>query len=510
MTFSDPFPLQEIKEIRRRERLVAIDHQRDAYVTYPFSQTNNLITLLWYLLRQATPHMIDASLSPSGLLPWERHALEDTIATYETLGSEMEMETGEVDGRVHGVTRLKGRMHTREIVRRYQELLHGYDSLAFLCKIHVAGPAQIGSSVIDVVGTELSGLPTYNGQNGTIGSGGYEVVSPLTTSDFQHAVENLRFGEHTQWDYSLAPKDLERLRQLYCIDEASCIFRIPIPAEEGLPGVEIQHVKYAPLPAILPTEGIVLGEGLYASMHQPARVMIKDDDRRRHMYIVGRTGTGKSTLLMQMAVADIVRGSGVCVVDPHGELIGDILLRIPPHRAEDVLLFDPSDTEHPIGLNMLETHSEQEIHLVVNEIIGLMYKLYDPNRTGIIGPRFEHAVRNAMLTVMSEPGNTLIEVVRILTQSRYLQSLLPKVTDPLVRSYWLDQIPQTADFHRSEVLDYIVSKFGRFVTNRLIRNIIGQSHSTFDFREIMDKKKILLVNLSKGKIGAENSTFLGS
>jgi len=138
-----------------------------------------------------------------------------------------------------------------------------------------------------------------------------------------------------------------------------------------------------------------------------------------------------------------------------------------------------------------------------------MYKLYDPHKTGIIGPRFEHAIRNAMLTVMSDPGNTFIEVVRVLTDSKYVQELLPRVKDPIVRRYWTDQIAQTSDFHKSEVLDYIVSKFGRFVTNKMMRNIIGQSESAFNFRKVMDEGKILLINLAKGRIGEENSNFLG-
>ena len=156
-------------------------------------------------------------------------------------------------------------------------------------------------------------------------------------------------------------------------------------------------------------------------------------------------------------------------------LIEDLLQIIPPERAEDVILFDPSDTTRPMGLNMLEASTEEEKHYMVSSIIGLMYKLYDPNQTGIIGPRFEHAIRNAMLTVMSRPGSTFIEVVRVMTDAKYVQELLPEVKDPIVRRYWTDQIAQTSDFHKSEVLDYTVSKFGRFVTNKTMRNIIGQS-----------------------------------
>jgi len=226
------------------------------------------------------------------------------------------------------------------------------------------------------------------------------------------------------------------------------------------------------------------------------------------MYVIGKTGVGKSEFLKDMILQDIKNGEGVCFVDPH-DTIDKLLPLIPPERAEDVILFDPSDTERPMGLNMLEAQTEQERHFIVSSIVGLMYKLYDPNKTGIIGPRFEHAIRNAMLTVMSEPGSTFIEVVRALTDSGFVQEMLPKVSDPIVRRYWTDQIAQTSDFHKSETLDYIVSKFGRFVTNKMMRNIIGQSKSSFDFRKAMDEGKILLVSLSKGKIGEENASFLG-
>lgn len=267
------------------------------------------------------------------------------------------------------------------------------------------------------------------------------------------------------------------------------------------------NAKRAPAPAQIPTSGLYLGMSSYRGLSKP--VYMTDDDRRRHTYIIGKTGVGKSELLKQMILQDIAEGKGVAVVDPHGDLIEDILEMVPPERAEDVILFDPSDTERPLGLNMLEAQTEQEKHYIVSSIVGLMYKLYDPNKTGIIGPRFEHAIRNAMLTVMYAKGSTFIEVVRALTDANFVQELLPKVEDPIVRRYWTDQIAQTNDFHKSETLDYIVSKFGRFVTNKMMRNIIGQSESAFDFRKVMDEGKILLVNLSKGKIGEENASFLG-
>lgn len=289
-------------------------------------------------------------------------------------------------------------------------------------------------------------------------------------------------------------------------EEIATLFHFPNKSITT-PGIHWVNSKRAPAPANIPTEGLYLGKSVFRGISRP--VYIGREDRMRHMYIIGKTGTGKSEFLKQMIMQDINNGEGLAVVDPHGDLIEDILQMIPPHRAEDVIVFDPGDLERPMGFNLLEGKTEQQKHLMVSSVIGLMYKLFDPNKTGIIGPRFEHAIRNAMLTCMYEPGATFMEVVRALTDQSFVQELLPKVEDPVIRRYWTDQIANTSDFHKSETLDYIVSKFGRFVTNKMIRNIIGQSENAFNFREVMDTGKILLVNLSKGKIGEENSSFLG-
>lgn len=289
-------------------------------------------------------------------------------------------------------------------------------------------------------------------------------------------------------------------------EELATIYHFP-NKQVTTPGIFWLTSKRAPAPTQIPDNGLYLGRSTFRGLSRP--VYMLQEDRARHMYIIGKTGTGKSQFLKQMILQDIENGEGLCVIDPHGDLIEEILLRVPPSRAEDVIVFDPSDTQRPMGINIMEAYTEEQKHYMVSSIIGLFYKLYDPNKTGIVGPRLEHGIRNAMLTVMCEPGNTFIEVQRALTDNNFVQELLPKVTDPIIKRYWTDQIAQTSDFHKSEVLDYIVSKFGRFVTNKLMRNIIGQSKSSFDFRKVMDEKKILLVNLSKGKVGEENSQFLG-
>ena len=289
-------------------------------------------------------------------------------------------------------------------------------------------------------------------------------------------------------------------------EELATIFHFP-NKQVTTPHIYWLNAKVAPAPSQIPTEGLYLGVSAYRGVRRP--VYISNEDRMRHIYIIGKTGTGKSELLKDLVLQDIREGKGVCFMDPHGDAVEDILKLIPPERAEDVIYFNPSDTERPLGMNLLEARTEDEKHFAATSVINLMYKLFDPYKTGIVGPRFEHGVRNAMLTVMSEPGNTFVEVMRAMTDARFVQRLLPKVSDPIVRRYWTDQIAQTSDFHKSEVLDYTVSKFGRFVTNKLIRNIIGQSQSSFDMRKIMDEGKILLINLAKGPLGEENSNFLG-
>lgn len=276
--------------------------------------------------------------------------------------------------------------------------------------------------------------------------------------------------------------------------------------------VETHHIrvltaKNAPAPSKIPSEGLFMGKSIYRGQERDIHISL--NDRRRHTYIIGKTGTGKSEFLKDMILQDIEAGHGVAVIDPHGDLVEDTLQLMPPERAEDVIYFNPSDITRPMGLNIMEAETEEQMHFVASSIIGLMYKLYDPHRTGIVGPRFEHAIRNAMLTIMCKPGSTFIEMVRVLTDAKFVEEYLPLVKDGMIKRYWTDQIANTSDFHKSEVMDYIVSKFGRFVTNKTMRNIIGQPFSSFDFRKAMDEKKIVLCNLSKGILGEEDAKFLG-
>lgn len=288
-------------------------------------------------------------------------------------------------------------------------------------------------------------------------------------------------------------------------EELASVYHFPLPSTDT-PNILWLTARKAPPPTNLPTEGLLLGKVIYRGSEDQVR--IKRDDRARHVYIIGRSGTGKSTLMENMAIKDIENGDGVCIVDPHGEFVEHILERFPKERADDLIIFDPSDTERPIGLNPLEVENEDQKDFATQEMIAVFYKLFPPE---MIGPMFEHTMRNVMLTLMSDPNEpgTIAEIPRIITDPEYQKHWVSKVTDIVVRAYWEKEVAKTSDFHKSEMFGYLISKVGRFVENEMMRNIIGQGKSGFNFREVMDKKKVLLVNLSKGKTGEVNANLLG-
>ncbi|MFO0955634.1 MAG: DUF87 domain-containing protein [Candidatus Saccharibacteria bacterium] len=292
--------------------------------------------------------------------------------------------------------------------------------------------------------------------------------------------------------------------------ELATIFHLPdISNEIGTP-VERKGKKEVSGPADLPTDGVVIGSNFFQGKEKVVR--LTDKDRSRHMYVIGQTGTGKSVLLEDLIVQDMALGKGLCVIDPHGELAETVLAKVPRSRVEDVIYFNPADAAMPVGLNIMEfdpKHPEQK-DFVIQEIINMLYKLYDPDQQGIIGPRFEHWFRQAALTIMADPnGATFLEVPKPFLDDDFLKAKFKYVTDPTVQDFWINEMGQTSDYHKSEMLGWFVSKWGAFLSNEIMRNIIGQHKSAFDFTEIMDGKKILIVNLSKGLVGENNSKLLG-
>lgn len=289
--------------------------------------------------------------------------------------------------------------------------------------------------------------------------------------------------------------------------EMATIFHFP-NKDVQTPGIIWLGARKAAAPTNLPDTGqLYLGKSVFRGVEK--KVFMLDKDRTRHFYIIGQTGTGKSEFMKSLALQDIAHGEGLAFIDPHGSDIDDILQKIPENRMDDVILWDVSDVERPMGLNMLEAKSDDEKHMLINAFIALLYKLYDPNHQGIMGPMLERAIRNVMLTAMCDPESTMVDVLRLLIDSKYIQKYLPLIQDPLVKRYWTDEVAKTPENRKNENMGYFVSKFDRFITDITMRNIVGQPKSAFNFHDLMSQKKILLVDLSKGKIGEENSNFLG-
>ncbi|MCF7795197.1 type IV secretion system DNA-binding domain-containing protein [Patescibacteria group bacterium] len=236
------------------------------------------------------------------------------------------------------------------------------------------------------------------------------------------------------------------------------------------------------------------------------RFGIKRDDRRRHMYFIGKTGMGKSTVLENMIVSDIRAGNGVAVVDPHGDLAEKVINYIPSNRVEDVVNINPSDINYPIAFNVVEQVEPHLRHLVASGLVGVFKKLWADSW----GPRLEYILRNAVLAILDYPGSTLLGVVRMLSDKKYRKSVVANIQDPVVKSFWQKEFSSYADKFATEAVSPIQNKVGQFLSSSLMRNIVGQVKSSIDLREIMDEGKIIIMNLSKGRIGEDNSALLGA
>lgn len=290
--------------------------------------------------------------------------------------------------------------------------------------------------------------------------------------------------------------------------ELATLFHFPDQRNIPTSQLERQSSKQVDGPRNMLDEGLLLGYNIFRGAKKPIRLSFHD--RQRHMYVVGQTGTGKSTFLENLALQDMLNGEGFAFIDPHGDVAENLLAMVPRERTEDVVYFSPADMDYPMGLNLFEFHTPEQKDFLIQEAINMLYKLYDPQRQGIIGPRYEHWFRQAALTVMANPeGGTFIDIPKVFTDNKYAKDLIKHVKDQTVLDFWNKEMAATSDYHKSEVLGWFVSKFGAFLSNEMMRNIIGQNKSAFNLREIMDQKKILIVNLSKGRTGELNSKLLG-
>jgi len=289
-------------------------------------------------------------------------------------------------------------------------------------------------------------------------------------------------------------------------DEIASIWHVPAAKYNDVPNLAWQRFNVTPPPDNLPPAGdIYLGYNMHRGVRTEIPMQI--DDRFRHLYVIGQTGTGKSVFLESLIKQDIRNGKGICVVDPHGDLIESALSWVPRERADDVIVFDPADTERPMGINMLEADTPEEKDFIALEAMNMMIGMFGNE---IFGPRIQDYFRNGCLTLMEDPdGGALTDIVRLFTDEAWQQEKVKHVKNPIVKSFWVNQMAQTGQRERQEMIPYFAAKFGSFITNSLMRNIIGQTKSAFKFDQVMDTNKILLVKLAKGLVGDINANLLG-
>ena len=233
---------------------------------------------------------------------------------------------------------------------------------------------------------------------------------------------------------------------------------------------------------------------------------IKTDDRRRHMYLIGKTGMGKTNLMENMVIQDIRNGHGVAFLDPHGDSVQRILNSIPSNRVNDVIYFNPSDLDHPVAFNILESVDPRYKHLVASGLMGVFTKIW----ANLWSARMEYILNNTILALLDSPGNTLLGITRMYVDKKYRKKIVDNVKDPMVRAFWVDEFANYNEKYRTEAIAPIQNKVGQFLSSGIIRNIVGQPKSTIDLREVMDQSKILIMDLSKGKVGEDNSALLGA
>jgi hypothetical protein len=295
--------------------------------------------------------------------------------------------------------------------------------------------------------------------------------------------------------------------------ELATIFHLPDSANIPTSALERQEFKQVDGPTKLVEEGLLLGKNVFRGVEKPIR--LSEDDRRRHIYIMGSTGMGKTVLEVNLALQDMLAGRGFCFIDPHGDAVERLLGMVPKDRVEDVIYFNPSDLSHPIGMNIFEINPNDPDRVktkdfIISETVGMLYSLYDPGHTGIVGPRMENIVRNAAHLLMDSPsGGTFMDIPTVLVDPEYTKSLIPHLTNERAKLFWTKEWPNAQRSNDAgEVTSWVVSKWAQFETT-MMQNILGQLKSGLDLRHIMDDKKILLVNLSKGSLGEVNAKLLG-
>jgi len=531
-----------VAEIQRREELVTLDSikptrrlgfdntlvddeeipRTNLYVVHPFlPHPGQLERLLRMILLNPHKIVFTVMLSPVDLEDSEEQLLMDEISSSE----------GFRKNPSPNIQRIQEHRAAMVCNALMSQMLSLQDA-PFYTTITLASPEKLPATLVEAAGLAVSAsigeVPNsaYT-EPAFIQMGGYDVAFPVSKEDKNIVRANLATLSQQSWGKSLAPVGMQRLRYMMNGHESACAFRFPEDVGDGLPGMKTHTERSRPIPLELtqkvdrldPAQTLLLGTNTHMGLTSDVRLPL--NDRLLHMYVVGQTGTGKSTLLKTMLISDMEAGRGCALIDPHGDLYEEMLGLIPPERVKDVILLDPSDMKFPFGMNLLEANTWEEQHFVVREMQAIMRRLLaeDYGRFGaeFAGPVFYQHMQMNMLLVMSDPEHpgTLLDFYEVYQSSDYWKRWIPLKTEDPQLKMWVENTLSHMDYTRryesghSTWGEYLSSKFMDFIFDPRLRLIFGQPESTFNLQEIMNDGKILLVNLAKGLLGEANSRFLG-
>lgn len=488
-------PVSAMAVVRRETHFMLEDSA--VYVRNALARMSGGADLLSILHHITSPVVIDIQCTPTDITPAERQAAAESAGVWtpatDTL-NDPHRQMEEAMRRQFLSERMTG------AGSRYSDFMSQASDGLYEVRVQVMTSGSV----------DLLPLTHHVGKT-LFGPLKYEAVACSPAVCDAHNVLSAPYS--SRWAQSLAPSELRRIRDVFTASETLMVTCPPLPTPVGLPGIPFNRGKIAPLRAgggnTATKHGVVMGDALASGDFTPTPVMLPDASRSRHAYLAGKTGVGKTTTLVNMALQDMEAGHGVAFIDPHGDAALDLLLRVPSHRADDVIYFDLGDDDMPLGFNIMGAKDARQQDSVIREFIALLIQLYDPGRTGIIGPRFEQMVMVSMSIAFSLKDPTLHEVIRALSDRRFSAEAIKYVKNPVVRTIYDNVISEMSSHTRSEIMDWLTSKFAHFLVDHTVRHAVTRSSKTLDFRAIMDERKILIVNLSKGAIGQDNAQFIG-
>lgn len=486
-------PVNAMAVVRRETHFMLEDSA--VYVRNALARISSGGDLLALLHSATLPVVIDIQCTPTDITPAERQAAAESAGVWtpstDTLGDhhkEMEdaMRRQFLSERMTGAG------------SRYSDFMSQASDGLYEVRVQLMTSGELDlMPIAHQVGKTLFGPLKY------------EAITCSPALCDAHDV--LRAPYSPRWAQSLAPSALRRIRDIFTASETLMVTCPPLPTLSGLPGIAFSRGKIAPLrlAGARPQRGVTMGDAINSGDFSPTTVTLPDVTRSRHTYLAGKTGVGKTTTLVNMALQDMQAGHGVAFIDPHGDAALDLLMRVPPERAADVIYFDLSDQDCPLGFNIMAAKDTRQQDSVIREFIALLIQLYDPTRLGIIGPRFEQMVMVAMSIAFSLKDPTLHEVIRALSDKNFSRDAIKYVKNPVVRTIYDNVVAEMSSHTRSEIMDWLTSKFAHFLVDQTVRHTVTRNAKTIDFRRIMDERKILIVNLSKGAIGQDNAQFIG-